>query len=322
MDLQSLLGDIPKQTFVAEYFHRLPFSLPQSARSVCHLGTWDVLAGILSRPDADVLVVRDGQRVPEPQPCDGPSARALADDGCTILVRHAERGHEGLQELGRAFEEDFLAPVNIHLYATPAGRHGFSWHYDAEDVFILQTSGRKEYSLRKNTVQPWPLEETLPRDMGYPSEIMPLLRVVLAAGDWLYIPCGYWHKAAALLPEERETHSSDAHHVPNRPSPSQRQDDSEPDTGTSISLALGVMSPAALDLFDFLRQRLPQSVLWRARLPVSGAASPHGEAELLAHYRELLRHLADDLARSMQSESFLQEFLAAQRESRVAKPSS
>ncbi len=77
------------------------------------------------------------------------------------------------------------------------GTPGFSWHYDAEDVFIIQTAGEKEYSLRKNTVNPWPLEETLPADMQYERELMPLMRVLLRGGDLLYIPCGYWHKAEA-----------------------------------------------------------------------------------------------------------------------------
>ena len=85
-----------------------------------------------------------------------------------------------LKKLAAGFEDDFHAPANIHIYATPAGKYGFSWHYDAEEVFIMQTSGRKEYSLRKNTVHPWPLVETIPQDMGYSREIMPLMHVLLS----------------------------------------------------------------------------------------------------------------------------------------------
>ena len=114
-----------------------------------------------------------------PLPKDAAGARALGDEGYTIFIRHAERHHPGLAELAREFEATFLGPVNIHVFATPAGAPGFSWHYDAEDVFIIQTAGEKEYSLRKNTVNPWPLEETLPEDMQYEREQMPLMRVLM-----------------------------------------------------------------------------------------------------------------------------------------------
>lgn len=280
MNLQALLGNMPKTKFVAEYFHRLPYSVASGARPVCELGTWQVLGEILAQDNVDVMVVRDGTPFAGPDPRSLDAARKLSDEGHTILVRHAEKQHDGLQSLAAAFAEDFHAPVNIHLYATPPGRHGFSWHYDAEDVFIMQTRGNKEYSLRKNTVHPWPLVETIPQDMGYPSEIMPLMRVLLAAGDWLYIPFGYWHKAEACDGDE-----------------------------TAISLALGVMSPAAMDVYDSLRARLLESMLWRQRLPVRGAATPFSEEQLVQQYRELLSQLADDLARSLQDDRFVRELL-------------
>ena len=56
-------------------------------------------------------------------------------------------------------------------------------------------------------------EETLPADMKYEREQMPLLKCPLAAGDWLYIPAGYWHMG----------HSEEA----------------------SLTLSIGVMSPTA-----------------------------------------------------------------------------
>jgi ribosomal protein L16 Arg81 hydroxylase len=284
MNLQTLLGDIPISRFTREYFHRLPFALPGTAHSLCPLGTWDVLGKLLVQPGVDVMVVRQGERFDGPCPTSGDAAKALNDQGYTILLRHAERHHPQLKALARAFEDDFHAPANIHIYATPAGKYGFSWHYDAEDVFIVQTSGQKEYSLRKNTVHPWPLVETIPHDMGYQREIMPMLRTLLVAGDWLYIPCGYWHKAEA-------------------------RGSGEP----AISLALGVLSPSALSLYDFLRPRLARSLLWRQRLPVRGGAAGSSPEELEAAYRMLFRQLADDLAQILRDDSWMREFLQSPR---------
>jgi len=199
MNIETLLGGIPKTKFVQEYFHRLSFSLAGAARSVCQLGSWKVLGEILGQDGVDVMVVRDGQQYAGPDPTTVGAANALSSEGYTILLRHAEKHNEELEALATAFKDNFHAPVNIHIYATPPGKHGFSWHYDAEEVFIMQTSGQKAYSLRKNTVNPWPLVETIAEDMRYQCEITPLMRVLLSAGDWLYIPCGYWHKAEPSL---------------------------------------------------------------------------------------------------------------------------
>jgi len=61
-----------------------------------------------------------------------------------------------------AFGDDFRALVDIHIYATRPGSCGFSWHYDAENDFIMQTRGQIEYPPCKDIVNPWPLMETIP----------------------------------------------------------------------------------------------------------------------------------------------------------------
>src|SRR5262249_23259172 len=215
----------------------------------------------------DVLVGREGRRwgengAPRPE-----EARPLLAEGYTLGIRHAERHDPGLAELADGFRRDFLGAVNVHVYCTPAGRPGFGWHYDAEDVFILQTRGSKEWSLRKNTVNPWPLVETLPADMRHERELMPVLRCTLRAGNWLYIPAGYWHRTEA--------------------------------GDESISLSVGVLSATAVDVYDFLRGRLLGSLRWRQRLPTPGAASTLSEAELLRRYQELFRELGQDLAETL-----------------------
>jgi len=79
----------------------------------------------------------------------------------------------------------------------------------------------RESNYRSHGVAGKRLEETIPEDMRYEREIMPLMRVLLDAGDMLYIPCGYWHRAQAVKGKEN-----------------------------AISLAVRVMSRSAVDLFD------------------------------------------------------------------------
>jgi ribosomal protein L16 Arg81 hydroxylase len=279
MDIQSLFGEMPLKKFVAEYLHRLPLALSGSAEFVRRLGNWQTLGEVLGSPDANILVVCDGQPHNGALPTNAEVAQLLSAEGYTVVVRHAERHHDGLRKLADTFASAFCGPVDIQMFATPPGMAGLSWHYDAEDVFILQTTGEKEFSLRKNTVNPWPLEETLPEDMHYEREIMPLMQVTLRPGDLLYVPCGYWHKA-----------------------------DAANSTETAISLAVGVMSRTAMDIFDALRPRLLDSLLWRQRLPVRTFAAGTRLNEIKSAYAALFAQLGEDLLKRLLDERFAREF--------------
>ena len=281
MVLEQLLGDVPRSTFLEEYFLRLPYARAGGCRHLTHLATWQTVESLLARPGVDALAGREGKRWQGESPPPAAQLRAILDQGYTLGVRHAERHDPGLGELAAGFGRDFAAPVDVHLYCTPAGQPGFGWHYDAEDVFVLQTAGSKEWELRKNTVNPWPLVETLPADMRHEREVMPLMRCLLRAGDWLYIPAGYWHRTRAG--EE------------------------------SISLSIGLLSASAMDVYDFLRGRLLGSLRWRQRLPTAGQASTLDDADLLRRYRELFTELGRDLAYLLGREDVAREFLAGRR---------
>jgi ribosomal protein L16 Arg81 hydroxylase len=282
MMLEQLLGPVPAAAFLEEHYLRQPFARPGGCARLAGLGSWDTVARILPQPGVDVLAGREGQPYAGRLPTTAEEARALLAEGYTLGIRHAEKHDPGLAELAASFRCDFAAPVDVHLYCTPAGQPGFGWHYDAEDVFLLQTQGSKEWFLRKNTVNPWPLVETTPADMRYRRELMPLLRVTLAAGDWLYIPCGYWHRTEAGGEK-------------------------------SISLSVGVQSPTAVDVYDYLRRQLLTSLRWRQRLPALGEASHLSPEELLRRCRELFAELGQDLAQTLGGEEFARQFLADRR---------
>ena len=277
MVLKQLLGSVSPAAFMQEHFLRLPFALAGGCAHLAACGDWPVVERALSSPEADVIVGSAEQRFDGKTPTSLDEARQLLAQGLTVGIRHAEKHDDSLAELAGSFAADFAAPIDIHLYCTPAGKPGFGWHYDAEDVFVLQTRGKKEWWLRKNTVNPWPLVETLPKDMKYEREIMPAMRCLLAAGDWLYIPAGYWHRTECQ--EE------------------------------SISLSVGIESPSAVNVLDFLRPQLLESLRWRQRLPPAGAAASLSERELLEQYQALLRELGTDLARLLANPHTAEAFL-------------
>jgi 50S ribosomal protein L16 3-hydroxylase len=275
MIIEDLLGTIPLSSFMRDHFLKLPLAVAGGCRSFTSFATRETLDRIVSDPTADSIISRQGVRW-EGCPSAG-QVDQLLSEGYTIGIRRAQRHDPGLADLANRFCQDFQSKVDIHLYCTPASAPGFGWHYDAEDVFILQTQGSKEWSLRKNTVNPWPLVESLPQDMRYEREIMPLMRCALGTGDWLYIPAGYWHRTQAG--EE------------------------------SISLSIGLLSPTGIDVFDFLRSRLLESLQWRCRLPTTGAASPLSADELHQAYCDRFRELGADLQRLLQDTRVVKEFL-------------
>ena len=284
MILERLLGDTSRSEFLDRYFHRLPYSRPGGAAAFTDLGGEATIERILGGADPDVLVVRQGTRREGKTVPTWAQMKALHAEQWTFVARNAERHDAGLAKLAADFYADFRAPINIHLYWSPADQHGFGWHYDVEEVFVLQARGVKKYMLRKNSVNPWPLLETMPRDLQYEKERTPVMECVLAAGDWLYIPAGWWHVAKAGSAEASGE-------------------------GGSISLAVGVMSPAAIAIYDFLRRRLLDLPVWRQRMPVAGAANPLSAEELESRYRNLFADLGRDLARTLDDVRLAREFL-------------
>jgi ribosomal protein L16 Arg81 hydroxylase len=282
MSFQRLLAKSETPHFLENYFQRLPFTKSVASADCLAYGTWESLTKIIASPGADVMVVRQNQRYAGSPPANTAEAQSLVAEGYTLLVRHAELHHPELGEFARGLAADFAAPINIHVYCTPASKVGFSWHYDAEEVFIVQTTGVKEYFLRKNSVNPWPIEETLPRDMRYEREIMPLMKVVLAAGDWLYIPSGYWHYGAAQE--------------------------------AAISLSIGVAPRTGVDLFDALRERVVDSLLWRQRLPVMGTLAAASDDELREQLVTVLRELSRDLTGMAAEPKLLTDFMRSMRQ--------
>src|SRR5581483_3751613 len=125
--------------FLADHYLRAPYAAAQGARRHVGLLSWPLLWRLLPRgPAAELLVVRDGMLWRGPDPDSAARGAELFAAGWSLVLRHAERQDPGLAALAAEFEAELAAPVAIQLYATPGGRHSFGWHYDAEEVFIVQ----------------------------------------------------------------------------------------------------------------------------------------------------------------------------------------
>jgi 50S ribosomal protein L16 3-hydroxylase len=194
--IASWLGAMPREAFLREHFQRAPLAQPALGRALSPLLNWGTVERLVGAR-ADMLLVRNSKLWRDPLPSSFDDVWRLFRDGWSVVLRHTEEHDPGMRAVADAFHRDLPGDVVVQVYATPGDFHSFSWHYDVEDVFIVQTVGTKEYFLRENTVNPRPTLDAMPKDMQYEREVSPVVGATLVAGDCLYIPRGWWHVAKA-----------------------------------------------------------------------------------------------------------------------------
>jgi ribosomal protein L16 Arg81 hydroxylase len=279
MLIDTLLGDVPRSVFLQEHYLRQPLARRAAAAHLSELATWATVERLVEHTSCDLLLVRDGKLWPGARPTRAAEARRLHAEGYSLALRQADQHDAGLAELGRTLSAELQGTVNLQVYCTPQGHGSFGWHCDPEEVFIFQTAGVKRYQMRQNTLNPSPLLETLAAGPDASRETTPILECQLEAGDWLYIPGGFWHEVTA--PQD------------------------------SISISVGVMPATPLHVLDFVRAQLLRSEAWRRRFPPLGHASPMSDAEKLDFCRSLFRELGTELKGMLDDPRFMLRFLAA-----------
>jgi len=125
---------------------------------------------------------------------------ANLDAGATLVLQALHRSWPPLVGFGSRLAAELGHPVQINAYVTPPQNQGFAPHYDVHDVFVLQVSGRKRWTIHEPVVtdplddQPW---EGRKGDVAARAAQQPLIDTVLEPGDALYLPRGTIHAAKA-----------------------------------------------------------------------------------------------------------------------------
>jgi len=154
--------------------------------------------------------------------------------GATLVLDAVDELHTPLEELAQNLELAFREHVQINAYAGWRTSRGFDLHWDDHDVFILQLTGRKRWSIYGMT-RPFPLIRDVERAQK-PEGAQPVWEETLCDGDLLYIPRGWWHVALPL---------------------------NEP----TLHLTVGIHNRTGLDLLRWMGERLRASEPFRMDLP-------------------------------------------------------
>lgn len=278
--LGQLLDQIDLDTFLNKHFTRLPYSSQGGAKKFTSYLNWNIVEEIFQTNKSILRIVKDGVMIKDYAEINYQDALKHYQSGQTLLIKNAERSFTAHKNLAEDFAQGFHTEVDIQLYCTPAGHNAFGWHYDVEEVFIIQAKGSKEYSIRPNTYHPKPLVSSIPKDLGYQNEKSDVeIKVLLKEGDWLYIPSGWWH--VAKTQEE------------------------------SMHLSIGLMPRSAIDIISYLPKYLAKHPFWRVRLPIHQKFE--SEQEEIAFFREAFQALGKDLENKMGDPVLIRDFLREMR---------
>lgn len=194
--LQRCVGDV--EHFLSALWAREPF-LHEAGGSdnfddLAALDDLDHMVASLGLRGSSLRMVRDGKtlavssyttpagsksRTIDPQ-VDAAAVYERFAEGATIVLESLHRYWRPLTEFCRDLELSLGHRLQVNAYITPPGSQGFDVHRDGHDVFVLQVSGSKHWTVFE-------------RD----DDEAVLIDRDIQRGEVLYIPAGFPHAAAA-----------------------------------------------------------------------------------------------------------------------------
>ena len=201
--LEWLIHPITREQFFQEYWETKPL--------VVHRQSSDYYTSLLSLDEIDRalttldlrypnIVLKNAARDVDPaeytvngDTLDVARLYQLFSEGSTVTLAFLDTVIPLLTEFCRGMESEFSHPLQANIYLTPPGNQGAKVHYDTHDVFVLQVSGSKRW-----TIYGTPVELPLKNQDFDPSKHAPGERTMefeLCAGDVAYIPRGWAHEA-------------------------------------------------------------------------------------------------------------------------------
>lgn len=199
MDIHSpltLLGGLTAAQFMRRHWQKKPLLVRQAVPDMVPPVPRSALFDLAAQEDVESRLIR---QMPKGWSLKhGPFARralpSLQQPGWTLLVQGVDLHHAGAHALMREFR--FLPDARLDdlmiSYASDTG--GVGPHFDSYDVFLLQASGSRRWSIgRQRDLR---LRPDVP--LKVLAQFEPEESFVLEPGDMLYLPPRYAHDGVAV----------------------------------------------------------------------------------------------------------------------------
>jgi mannose-6-phosphate isomerase-like protein (cupin superfamily) len=186
-----------------------------------------------------------------------------------------------LADLCRGVEAMFSSHFQTNIYLSPPRAQGFKTHFDSHDVFVLQVSGSKLWTLYDAAIE-LPLRgQAFDPDQHSPGP--PTREFTLHAGDLFYCPRGIYHSAR----------STDE---------------------TSLHITLGLIGKTWADvMIEAVSAACLASPRFRANLPIGYANQGFDAQEAAVTFRALVEAFAHDAQLPPILARFAEDFLTSRR---------
>jgi ribosomal protein L16 Arg81 hydroxylase len=287
--LEWLIRPIAKKRFFQEYWERKPLVIQRECaeyyRSLLSLDDIDRVLTTLDLRYPNVVLKNAARDVSSEDytvhggSLDVAKVYQLFSEGSTVTLAYLHTAVPALTAFCRGLEAEFSHPFQANVYLTPPRSQGAKAHYDTHDVFVLQVTGSKRWTILGTPVElPLRNQDFDPSQHGLGT---PTLEFELCAGDAAYIPRGWVHEAR----------SSD---------------------NVSLHITVGVL---AYTWTDFLLECVADACLndaaFRESLPPGFARKEFPREQARAVFGRLLQHLSERSAPDKMLDRFIDELLSS-----------
>jgi len=213
--LDELIAPLARARFLDEYWTKKFLHLAGQKGRFTPILPWEELNHLLEwhcPPQPQLRLFQEGVMIDLRRYINGPvgSLRLNAGGLITLLGQGASMVLDAVHEvaprvaqLNQSLEEAFGCPSVANLYAGWRTQKAFDVHWDPQEVFVLQLSGRKRWQVFAPT-RLHPLSDD--GEKAPEPKAQPAWDGIMNDGDMLYLPRGWWHVAFPL--EEPSLHVS------------------------------------------------------------------------------------------------------------------
>ena len=211
INFAELIAPLGLEAFLEEYWEKKPLFVGAKGRpgKFSPIITVEDLSAFLSRADIrfpSLRLVKGGEELAlssytkelrlgphhSHDLIDNEKMYQFYNEGATIVLQFLQHNIPSFGNFTNDLEEQFGCNVQGSSFLTPPQAQGFTRHYDTYSFFVMQLAGSKRWSIYDRTPL-LPIREDREDDDDRWTPIPPTDVVDLRAGDFLYVPRGWYH---------------------------------------------------------------------------------------------------------------------------------